>query len=116
MLNLTRLMITLAFTQNLHTDDITIPPSDLIMSIAIIADEPNFPLRHAIIIDGSLVFLTTDGFLRYVKQLTPNSKITWAPSDDRISPRPFIDSEEELNLLKNTCLDNKVDLIIIPGG
>ena len=87
----------------------------LTMSLAYIADSGVEKQKYVIVINGSLAFMSTEGFLEYVGKLPAGTELTWAPGCCRIGNEPFLSSEVDMGKLQKILSDRKVIFIRVPS-
>ena len=106
------LFIIILITNSLNAQDI----GKLTMSSAIIVDSKNPRSDYVIIINENMAFKTTDGFIKYIRELKHVTEITWSPGCVRCGDEPFLSSEKDMKLLKTTLEECKIKFTLVPSG
>ena len=88
----------------------------LTMSLAYVADSGVEKQKYVIVINGSLAFISTEGFMEYVGKLPAGTELTWAPGCCRTGNEPFLSSEVDMGKLQKFLSDRKVKFVLVPSG
>lgn len=74
------------------------------------------PETEFLFVIGNSGFRTVASLKTFLASLPPGTKLTWDPGCVRTGEEPLLSSEEEMEDFKRFCLEQGIDLVLIPSG